>query len=100
VSPTFAQRRSHRVRKPAAAGPKACGDVIMPSREDAANQGASRRERFSPIASPSAAHCNDGLKLRAIPSWWRWSINCAGVVRKAVSARCERFQRNLHCEAS
>ncbi len=24
----------------------------------------SRRERFSPIASPSAAHCNDGLKGR------------------------------------
>ena len=26
--------------------------------------GPSRRERFSPIASPSAAHCNDGLKGR------------------------------------
>jgi hypothetical protein len=31
----------------------------------------------------------------ATPSWWAWSVNCAGVGRKVGNVRCVRFLRTI-----
>jgi hypothetical protein len=56
------------------------------------------------LAAAKAALVRGTRKVRAtlsgIPSWWPWSVNCAGVVQKEGSGRCVRFQESLRRAAS